>query len=145
MSENPVPQRRTLELGSPGPLRQRLTGLVLEGRKRATAGLRVEYDVDGEPLEHVGEVLALVGDDGEQLALIEVTQVDVVPFSQVTWEFADAEGEGFTDVEDWRVQHRAFWERYSVPAVRTHLGDPHWSLSDDTDVVCVWFRVRDQE
>jgi uncharacterized protein YhfF len=40
---------RSLELGSPGASRQRLTALVLEGRKRATAGLVAEYEREGEP------------------------------------------------------------------------------------------------
>jgi cystathionine gamma-synthase len=122
---------RTLELGSPGEMRRELTDLVLAGRKRATAGLLAEYDTEGEVLEHVGERLVLLGDDGARTGVIEVTRVDVVPFEEVTWEFADAEGEGFTDVEDWRVQHRRFWERES----------PQQALSSDTSVVCVWFRV----
>ena len=54
---------RSLELGSPGASCQRLTALVLEGRKRATAGLVAEYEREGEPPEHVGERLALLDDD----------------------------------------------------------------------------------
>ena len=40
---------RSLELGSPGEMRARLNGLVVEGRKRATAGLVEEYEREGEP------------------------------------------------------------------------------------------------
>jgi cystathionine gamma-synthase len=132
---------RTLELGSPGPMRLRLTDLVLHGRKRATAGLLAEYDVDGEELERVGERLALVDNDGLQVGQIEVTRVDVVPFGAVTWEFADAEGEGFVDVDDWRASHRTFWQRHAVGPVREHTGDPTWALTSETAVVCVWFRI----
>jgi uncharacterized protein YhfF len=138
-----VDDLRTIEFGSPGALRTRLTDLVLRGQKRATAGLRIEYEVDGEPLEHVGEVLAVLGNDGEPVGTIEVTQVDVVPFDQVTWEFADAEGEGFTDIDDWRAQHRSFWEGFSAERIQAHLGDPHWTLRGDTEIVCVWFRLLD--
>ncbi|NDL61021.1 ASCH domain-containing protein [Phytoactinopolyspora sp. XMNu-373] len=134
---------RTIEFGSPGALRTQLTDLVLRGQKRATAGLRIEYEVDGERLERVGEVLAVLGNDGEPVGTIEVTQVDVVPFDQVTWEFADAEGEGFTDIDDWRAQHRSFWEGFSAKRIQAHLGDAQWSIRGDTEVVCVWFRLLD--
>ncbi|MGH8776342.1 MAG: ASCH domain-containing protein [Jiangellaceae bacterium] len=91
---------RTLELGSAGPLRRRLTELVLRGSKHATAGLLAECALDGEEVERVGERLVLI-DDAEQLVgLIEVVRVDVVPFGQVSWEFAEAEGEGYVDVGD---------------------------------------------
>jgi len=43
---------RALELGTPGPMRERLNGLVLAGTKRATAGTLEEYE-DNE-LEEVG-------------------------------------------------------------------------------------------
>jgi cystathionine gamma-synthase len=139
MSWPRVDELRTLELGSPGELRRVLTDLVLRGHKRATAGLLAEYAVDGEDLETQGERLVLVGDSGERVGLIRVAQVDIVPFDQVSWEFAAAEGEGFTDIDDWRMQHRRFWEAHSVDRIREHTGDPHWSLSDQTEVVCVWF------
>lgn len=132
---------RTLELGLPGEMRRRLSDLVLHGRKRATAGLLAEYAMEGEELERPGEVLVLLGNEGERLGQIRVTAVEVVRFDDVTWEFADAEGEGFTNIDDWRTQHRAFWERASVDQIRDHTGDPSWSLTGETEVVCVWFDV----
>ncbi|HSK26505.1 MAG TPA: cystathionine gamma-synthase [Jiangellales bacterium] len=122
---------RTLELGSPGELRRELTGLVLAGDKRATAGLLAEYDEEGEPTEQVGERMALVDDHGTRIGVIEVTRVEVVPFGDVTWAFAAAEGEGFVDLEDWRRAHLGYWAREasSHPVTAT------------TPVVCVWFRL----
>ena len=35
--------------------------------------------------------------------------VDQVRFIDVTWEFAQAEGEGFTSIDDWRAGHREYW------------------------------------
>ncbi len=122
-------------------MRRRLSDLVLHGRKRATAGLLAEYAVEGEQLERPGEVHVLLGNERERIGVIRVTAVETVPFDDVTWEFADAEGEGFVDLDDWRAQHRAFWERVSVDRIREHTGDPTWSLTGDTEVVCVWFDV----
>lgn len=118
---------RTLELGSPGALRNRLTDLVLLGGKRATAGLAREYEAAGEPLEQVGEQLVLVGDDGGEVARVVVTGVVVVAFAEVTDEFARAEGEGFTGRADWAAAHRGFWHGQGE------------AVDDATAVVCLRF------
>jgi uncharacterized protein YhfF len=124
---------RCLELGLPGPSADRLVSLVLHGSKRATAGLLSEYDDEGEQLEHVGEVQWLLLPDGTPARRIEITRVEVVPFAEVTWEFAQAEGEGFVDIDDWRTQHLDFWRR---AAEADGVTPP---VSDDTPVVCLWF------
>src|SRR4051812_44997272 len=76
---------RTLELGFPGEQRDRLTGYVLHGRKRATAGVVAEYDEEGEPLEHVGERLVLVDSAGAEIGRVDVTEVVVRRFDEVDW------------------------------------------------------------
>ena len=108
-------------------MRTELTSLVLAGDKTATTGLRSEYDVEGEALEHVGERLALLDDQGRQVATVEVTEVVVRPFAEVPWEFATAEGEGDADLEEWRAGHRRFWEGAGTP------------VDDTTLVVCLRF------
>jgi cystathionine gamma-synthase len=130
-----------MELGSPGEMRRRLTDAVLHGAKRATAGLLADYEVHAEALESVGELQVLVGNNDQPAGVIRIVAVEIVPFDDVTWEFADAEGEGFVDIDDWRRQHRDFWESYSADGIREHLGDPTWSLTGSTDVVCVWFEI----
>lgn len=121
---------RTFEMGTPGEMRQRLNDLILAGHKRATAGLLAhDYEAESEELEHVGERLALLDNGQHKIAELEVTRVEVVPFKDVTWEFADAEGEGFRSVEDWRAGHRGYWTRAGH------------DIHDDTAVVCLWFRL----
>jgi len=128
---------RCLELGTPGEMRQRLVALVLAGQKRATAGLLSEYHDEGEPLEAVGEEQWLLGDDGTPLTRVRYTRVEVVPFAEVTWEFAQAEGEGFTDLEHWRAGHRRFWSRwYGVDP-----DDPSFPAHDAAPVACLWFEL----
>jgi uncharacterized protein YhfF len=118
---------RTLELGTPGELRQELVGLVLSGFKRATAGLLSDYEIEGEALESVGERLVLVGDDGKRVGVVEITGMDVVPFAEVTDDFARAEGEGFAGHLDWATAHRAYWERIGR------------RIDENTPVVCLRF------
>ena len=43
-------------------------------------------------------------------AIIETTSVSIVPFNQVTEEFAQKEGEGDKTLASWRKIHEAFWK-----------------------------------
>jgi len=123
---------RGFELGSKGEMQDRLNALVLAGDKRATAGLwNEDYVLEGEALDEVGERQALLGDDGTLIAIIEVVRVEQVPFAEVTWAFAQEEGEGFTSIDDWRDGHRGYWTGEGV------------EVDDDTPIVCVWFEVVD--
>ena len=106
---------RTLELGSPGGMRAHLNALVLAGTKVATAGLLAEYEADGEEIERVGERLVLVDDDTNPVGTVEVTSVDLCRFGDVDWAFAQAEGEGFVSIEDWREQHARYWASVGTP------------------------------
>ena len=123
---------RTQELGFPGEQRDRLNGYVLHGSKRATAGVMAEYDEESEPLETVGEVLVLVDSDGAEVGRVRVTRVETCGFDEVTWEFADAEGEGFTSIEHWRDGHRRHWAKEGR------------DIQPDTPVSCIWFDLLDQ-
>jgi len=120
---------RTLEIGSPGPMRQRLNQLILDGHKRATAGLLVDYVRENEELESEGELMALVDDETKRIATVVVKDVATVPFSEVPWSFAQAEGEGDESLDEWRASHRRFWATE---------GD---TVDDLTPVVLVWFDV----
>ncbi len=120
---------RALELGTTGEMRGRLNRLVLAGRKTATAGLLEIYEEDGEALEHAGERMVLVDDEGGRVATVEITEVVIRRFADVPWEFADAEGEGFLSIEDWRERHVRYWARQGR------------SVDDDSKVVCLSLRL----
>jgi uncharacterized protein YhfF len=115
-----------------GPLRQRLQALALAGIKVATADLEQHGYIDqGEAIETVGERQALIGDDGEVVAIVEITRVEIHRFVDVPWEFAQAEGEGFRSIEHWRDGHRSYFAEHSI------------DITDDSRVVCVWFRLAE--
>ena len=123
---------RTLQLGTPGQWRRRLNALVLSGRKQTTAALLEYYRTESEDAPHVGEHLALVDDHGARVGEVEVTAVEIVPLREVTWRFAESEGEGFRSVEQWRDVHVRFWKS---------LGQ---HVDDETEVACVNFRLLDR-
>lgn len=121
-----------------GAMRVELTDLVVRGVKTATAGLVAEFEVDGEPLPVAGMRSAVIDDHERVIGVMVTTRRETLRMAEVFWEFARDEGEGFTDVEDWRTQHEAFWNRFSVPMLRERF-DPDFALTDDTPVSCEWF------
>ena len=131
-----VDSLRSIEFGTPGESRARLVDFIINGNKRATAGLLHDYAKEGEPVEHVGECLAMVDNDGKHVATLRVTRVEVTRFADVPDEFALAEAEGDLNAADFRASHREYW---------TRVGE---DITDDTQVVQVYFdllvhRLRD--
>ena len=63
------------------------------------------------------------------IATVVVNAVETVPFIEVPWHFAQAEGEGDESLDEWREGHRRFW---------TSEGD---TVDDQTPVVLMWFEV----
>jgi uncharacterized protein YhfF len=59
--------------------------------------------------------------------------LDVVPFAEVSDDFARAEGEGFAGHADWALAHCNFWQRSGV------------EVDDATAVVCVRFTLLPSE
>ncbi len=80
---------RSIEFGTPGASRDRLIDFVLHGHKRATAGLFREYESEGEPIEHVGELLAMVDNVGRHVGKLEVTRVELLRFADLPDEFVE--------------------------------------------------------
>ncbi len=80
-----------------------LLKLVLTGQKIATSCL-----YRGNP-SNVKDISIILDSTGRAHAIIETTKVSIVPFSQVSREFAQKEGEGDKSLETWRKIHLAFW------------------------------------
>ena len=128
----------TGEYAFPGPLRKRLVAAILRGEKTATASLLEEYQRGGEPLPKLGDVEVVVDSAGKPVCLTEVTEVVYSPFAKVTDEHAVAEGEGFTNAEEWRVTHREFWTSREFIA---DMGEPEVLIDENTMVVLVSMEV----
>ena len=126
------------EFAFPGPLRDLLVAAILSGMKTATTSTFVEYSIENKPLPVVGARQLVVGSDGAAVAIIETTGVDVVRLADVGIVHARGEGEGYSTVESWRRGHEAFWHRAEF---REFLGDPTFTVDDDTLVVVEQFRV----
>jgi uncharacterized protein YhfF len=130
------------EFAFPGPLRDQLVAAILSGAKTTTSGLLSDYQRDDEPLPRPGDRWVVIDSAGEPVTLIEVTGVRVLRLADVDLAHAVGEGEGFATVADWRAGHEAFWHSDEV---RADLGDPAFTVNDDTQIVAEEFRVVEGE
>jgi uncharacterized protein YhfF len=119
------------EFGFPGELRDRLVAAILRGEKTSTSTLLADYEADGDPLPEVGSRYAVVDSHGSLVAVIETTELRVIPLREVDLAFAREEGEGFESVAEWRAAHERFWASY-LPGER---------VDDTTAVVAERFRL----
>jgi dGTPase len=127
-----VPHLPKFELGYPRTeLRRKLVEAALRGDKTATAGLASDHvPHTDEPLPKAGDRWLLVGYDDEPLAVVETTEVRLVPAGEIDLRFAREEGEGFESVADWRAAHERFWSEHRI--------------TDDTLIVAERFRLLER-
>lgn len=92
--------------------------LVRDGPKRATAGLRSEYEPD-EPLPVAGDLSVILDGGGVPLCVIRTTSVEIRPFGEVDEEFAWTEGEGDRSLAHWREAHIEFFASQGVEVAET--------------------------
>jgi uncharacterized protein YhfF len=126
------------EFAFPGPLRDQLVAAILSGGKTTTTALLADYEREGEPLPRSGLRQAVVDSAGHRIAVIETTAVRVIRLGDIDLAHALGEGEGYSSVAEWRAGHERFWRS---AAVRSELGDPEFTLDDDTLVVTQTFSL----
>lgn len=91
-----------------------LLALVLSGTKTATAGALWDYEAEGEELPTPGDLGIVTDGRGVPHALVVTTQVDTVPFDEVSEEHAYLEGEGDRSLASWREAHERFFTDNAV-------------------------------
>jgi uncharacterized protein YhfF/ribosomal protein S18 acetylase RimI-like enzyme len=124
-----VDNLRSIEFGTPGESRARLVDFIVNGNKRATAGLLDDYAKESEEVESVGECLAMLDNNDQHVATLRVTRVEVSRFIDVPDEFALAEAEGDLNSADFRASHSDYWSR---------TGE---IITDETKIVQVYFEL----
>ena len=95
---------------SPG-MADRLAGLVGLGLKSATSWLAWASEAAGDPLPRVGAISVVLDSRGRPVAVVETTEIFVLPFDRVPPDFARDEGEGDLSLDHWQREHWAFFSR----------------------------------
>lgn len=88
-----------------------LADLVIKEIKRATASLYYSYEIENEPIPKVGDLSIITDWYGIAQCIIKTTKINIVPFEDVTNEFAAREGEGDKTLSYWRKVHWDFFSR----------------------------------
>lgn len=80
------------EFAFPGELRDRLVAAILRGEKTSTCTLLVDYERAGDALPEVGTRSVVVDSEEQPVAVIETTELRVLPLGEVDLAFARDEG-----------------------------------------------------
>lgn len=89
----------------------KLARLVLKGKKRATASsMWVEIHDNGE-IPKVGDYSIITDWEGKAQCIIQTTQLDIVPYKNVTEAFARCEGEGDLSLDYWKAVHEVYYKK----------------------------------
>jgi uncharacterized protein YhfF len=105
--------------------------LILDGTKTATSSPFWDYQ-DGR-IPFVGALGVLLDGNRTPRGIVETNRIEIIRFGSATAELAHDYGEGPRTLEWWvRVMggyYRASAARHGVP------------FSEDTEIICEWFRV----
>jgi uncharacterized protein YhfF len=110
-----------------------LAELVLQGTKRATAGLLWSNEAENKPIPKVGDMSVVTDWSGNPLCVIETTLVEIVPYEDVDENFAATEGEGDGSLRHWKEVH---WKYFSRECERIGKKPSH-----QMPIVCECFKV----
>lgn len=114
--------------------------LALAGTKTTTAGLLAEMEAEGEQVTAPGALEVLLDSGERPVAILETIDNRIVRLADVDDRHAIDEGEGYRDAAEFRVAHERFWNGY-LDDLRASIGDPEFTVGDDTLVVLQRFRI----
>ena len=97
--------------GDSAALSQELLALIRAGAKRAGTSLLWAVEADGEPLPRAGDIEIVLDHLHRPSIVTRIVRVQVVPYREVTAEYAAIEGEGDRSLAHWRRAHWSFFGR----------------------------------
>ena len=109
-----------------------LLRLVLEGKKRATSSSLTCYELEGARVPAPGDLSIVTDWAGEPHCVIETTQVDILPFRDMTFALCRLEGEDDC-LDSWRRSHIHFFTAEGQEA--------GYAFTEDMPVIFEQFRV----
>lgn len=97
--------------GDSPELADELIAFVVDGPKRATAGLVADFVAEGEPLPRLGSHWIACDGSGAPRAVLRSVELRLGPLSSVDAQFAWDEGEYERTLESWLDGHRRYFRR----------------------------------
>lgn len=105
-----------------------LLGLVLEGKKTATASLLSVYKDGSVPLPKPGRYSIILNSSGEPKCIVHLLETKIKKFNEIDAEHAFDEGEGDRSLDYWRKVHREFFSAYP-------------DFNENSEILCEKFTV----
>ncbi|OMD89929.1 RNA-binding protein [Paenibacillus odorifer] len=100
--------------GDSPQMADKLLDLVIRGIKTGTASNYDIFETCDETFPQVGGHSIVLDGSGDPQAIIITTEVQIIPFDEVSAEFAYTEGEGDRTLKSWRHDHEQFFTRESL-------------------------------
>jgi uncharacterized protein YhfF len=129
----PAGRIRIVGFGDSDALSAELIALMLRGTKRGTCSLLWSWEFEGEALPQAGDIGIVLDYFDHPVMIQRTTRVEIVPFNEVSAEFAASEGEGDLSLAYWRKAHWAFFLRECAQIGRT--------IDETMPLVCETFEV----
>ena len=101
--------------------------------KRATSSSQWICELYNVPPRNVGDLEIITNWTGEARCIIRIIKETIVPFDEISEEYAAIEGEGDGSLNYWRTSHRAFFAREFENAALHFV--------ETTPIICEEFEV----
>lgn len=101
----------------------KLATLVLEGTKKATTSLHQLYIETGESIPQIDQYSVIINSREEAVCIIQATNVQILPFHDLTEEMAFIEGEGDKSLKYWKEVHWEFFRKEAASIGITFTSD----------------------
>ncbi len=109
--ELPASHVRLDYYGDSPELSRSLLAMIRSGQKRAGTSLLWWHEHEGEPIAQVGNIEIVLTHGHHPSIVTRVTRVEVLPYRDVSAEYAAIEGEGDGSLDYWRQAHWAYFSR----------------------------------
>jgi uncharacterized protein YhfF len=130
---NPSTPWQSFHFGMDNPLADELAAIVATGKKRGTAGLLADLEMEPGAMPLLNSYGVVTSFSGLPVAVIQTVAIDIVAFRDVSAAFAARENEGDGSLDYWQRGHRNYFGRRCV--------ERGWTFSEDMAVVCESFDV----
>ncbi|MBM7839507.1 uncharacterized protein YhfF [Alkalihalobacillus xiaoxiensis] len=89
-------------------LADELAQLVISGKKTGTTSAYLAYEQENEPLPQIGAYSIILDGDEIPCAIIQSTEIEIIPYHSITEAHAQAEGHGDQTLASWQQAHEPF-------------------------------------
>lgn len=110
-----------------------LARLVMDGKKKGTSSTKDNFENVGEVIPIVGDLHIITNWDNIAQFIIQTTAVNIVPYKDVTEEFARKEGEGDLSLE--------YWQEIHEPIFKIEQRNCGKEFNENIEIVCEEFEV----